>query len=416
MFYSLISRACIDTVKDELDYPIDMDDDQDVPITPSQHELTRTRLRKGTRITYIVSFLFILVVTAWGFYDGYLEESMVGFLMVIILGMTIFTERESINVPPNMVIMVIIASLLAIAGGYTVNGGPLEVLSKLITGINLGLIGLIVVYMLLRPAPRSRDENIGVVAFISISISIASFALLKLLQYMIMDVGLINQEFNSVFNTREMMVDMSLILIGSLITAGFHVLGGKNAFGGALNSFLEVVGTADIFTESMEIINEGESDRVEFKSTLRTNLQTNEVDKRMEKAVLKSMVAFLNTDGGDLFIGVTDDKKLEGADLYSFDDNEDKMGLHLSNLITAQIGAEYIPYIDTYMFHVEEKGEKPRIIIRVRCSSCPQPVFLKDGKVEIFYIRNGPRTEEITGMKLVNYIQGRMKKRRKAFA
>lgn len=59
-----------------------------------------------------------------------------------------------------------------------------------------------------------------------------------------------------------------------------------------------------------ELIHRGESERLEFKSTLRWNLHTDSKDKRIEHAVLKTIAAFLNTQGGTLLIGVEDD----GAD------------------------------------------------------------------------------------------------------
>ena len=49
-----------------------------------------------------------------------------------------------------------------------------------------------------------------------------------------------------------------------------------------------------------ELIRQGENDRVEFKSTMRWNLKTDKADKAVEKAWLKTIVAFLNTDGGNL--------------------------------------------------------------------------------------------------------------------
>ena len=54
------------------------------------------------------------------------------------------------------------------------------------------------------------------------------------------------------------------------------------------------------------LIRSGESDRVEFKSTLRWNLKTDRAEKVIEKSWLRSIVAFLNTDGGILLIGVAD--------------------------------------------------------------------------------------------------------------
>ena len=76
----------------------------------------------------------------------------------------------------------------------------------------------------------------------------------------------------------------------------------------------------------------GESEAVEFKSTLRTNLHTGNKDPRMELAVLKTLAGFLNTNGGTLVIGVSDDGNPVGIQADGFD-NEDKMNLHLVNIV-----------------------------------------------------------------------------------
>lgn len=52
----------------------------------------------------------------------------------------------------------------------------------------------------------------------------------------------------------------------------------------------------------------------------------------MEKAALKTIVAFLNTRGGVLLIGVSDSGEIIGADEASFE-SRDKMLLHFNNLI-----------------------------------------------------------------------------------
>ena len=49
--------------------------------------------------------------------------------------------------------------------------------------------------------------------------------------------------------------------------------------------------------ELTELISGGESESVEFKSTLRVNLHTGQRDKRMESVVLKTLAGFLNTAG-----------------------------------------------------------------------------------------------------------------------
>ena len=57
-----------------------------------------------------------------------------------------------------------------------------------------------------------------------------------------------------------------------------------------------------------ELIKRGESKTLEFKSTLRWSLKEDrQDDKGVTHAVLKTIAAFLNTEGGDLLIGVADD-------------------------------------------------------------------------------------------------------------
>ena len=58
----------------------------------------------------------------------------------------------------------------------------------------------------------------------------------------------------------------------------------------------------------VELVSAGESEEVEFKSTLRVNLHTNQKDPRVELGVLKTLAGFLNTRGGRLVIGVADER------------------------------------------------------------------------------------------------------------
>ena len=78
-----------------------------------------------------------------------------------------------------------------------------------------------------------------------------------------------------------------------------------------------------------ELIEQGENDQVEFKSTLRWNLYTQAKDKAMEKAILKTIAAFMNSSGGTLLVGVADDGSLLGLKQDNFA-NHDKLLLYLS--------------------------------------------------------------------------------------
>lgn len=369
------------------------------------------KLRHGAYVFYCLAFSIITVLTVIGLFFGDMGEALVGLPMVLVLGMAIFTDRRSIHVPPALVVLVVSAFFIAFAGRAL--GGDsliLNAIACIVTGINLGLLGLILIYILLRAMPGIKDENRRVVAFISVSIALAAYAMIRIVQYLVQDIAL-GKDLD--FGIDQMMIEMCLILIGSAIVAAIHGFKDQNnIFGGIINTFLEenseIIRIDDMQrSDILKLIEEGESEWLEFKSTLRTNLQTGETDKRMEKAVLKTIVAFLNSDGGNLLIGVADDGSIIGSDVASFD-NKDKMGLHLSNLMSSQIGASFLPYISFFMVDFDDKT-----VIRVKCDPCEKPVFLKDGKIEIFFVRKGPQSDELTGMNLINYVNNRKKQMKK---
>lgn len=147
----------------------------------------------------------------------------------------------------------------------------------------------------------------------------------------------------------------------------------------------------------------GESEAVEFKSTLRTNLHTGQRDPRMELAVLKTLAGFLNTGGGTLVVGVADDGVPTGIDADGFP-NEDKMSLHLVNIVKSRMGVQAMTNLHA---HFEDYGEQ-RVMV-VRCRKTPAAVFVKDGDTERFYIRTGPSTTELSASQTQSYLEQRLK-------
>jgi len=91
----------------------------------------------------------------------------------------------------------------------------------------------------------------------------------------------------------------------------------------------------------LALIKSGESEKVEFKSTIRWNLKADRQDKNIEIAWLKGVVGFLNTNGGHMLIGVNDDGDF--IDVIKTDrfPNEDKTLLNVNNLIKSHIGFHY---------------------------------------------------------------------------
>jgi hypothetical protein len=150
-----------------------------------------------------------------------------------------------------------------------------------------------------------------------------------------------------------------------------------------------------------DMVAQGEGPYTEFKSTLRVNLHTNLKDPKMEHAVLKTLCGFLNSDGGNLIIGVADNGDLVGLDIDGFP-NEDKMDLHLGNLIKNRMGPET-------MLHIKPKFEdyKGSRAFIVECKQSKIPVYLKTNNEEEFFIRAGGSSAKLHPSQMMEYIKQR---------
>ena len=149
------------------------------------------------------------------------------------------------------------------------------------------------------------------------------------------------------------------------------------------------------------LIEMGESDRFELKSSMRWNLKANKPGKEIETAWLKTIIAFLNTDGGILLIGVDDAGVVLGLKSDQFP-NSDRYLLHVSNLIRERIGMEMMQYI--------KYGLKPldgKEVLCVQCSPAAEAAFLQHDQEEDYYIRVGPGSRKLTSRETMTYINNR---------
>ena len=121
----------------------------------------------------------------------------------------------------------------------------------------------------------------------------------------------------------------------------------------------------------------------------------------MEFSVLKTIAGFVNTNGGILTVGVYDDGSPVGLDVDGFA-NEDKMALHLVNLIKSQLGTLTMSLVHIHF----EDYENNRVMV-VECSRGVSPIYMKDGDKELFFIRTGPSTTELTTKEAIEYIRDR---------
>jgi len=130
----------------------------------------------------------------------------------------------------------------------------------------------------------------------------------------------------------------------------------------------------------------GENDKVEFKSSLRFDLRQGSVNSKLEFSVAKTIAAFMNSDGGELYIGVDDNGNILGIeqDIATLPKkNIDGFSLHLGELVKKSFGAEKSTHVKIEFISIDDVQ-----ICKVTVSRMSKPAFLTlDGKDE-FYIRS----------------------------
>jgi len=96
-----------------------------------------------------------------------------------------------------------------------------------------------------------------------------------------------------------------------------------------------------------ELIELGEGINLEFKSTLQWDVINDNINKNLRHSVLKTLCAFLNTEGGTLLVGVEDDGTTFGLsnDLKLLGGSLDKFQQLIVSLIHENIGPQYSQFI-----------------------------------------------------------------------
>ena len=152
------------------------------------------------------------------------------------------------------------------------------------------------------------------------------------------------------------------------------------------------------------LIDRGEGQHVEFKETLRYDAHKGEISRELEKMVLKTIVAFLNSEGGTLLIGVNDNGDIVGLEndyKVLVKKNRDGFENHLTMLVKTLIGLPFIKYVKTKFESVDEKD-----ICVVSVKEGHKPAYLQNAdKKEDFFVRVGNSTQPFSMSETEEYIR-----------
>jgi hypothetical protein len=320
------------------------------------------------------------------------------FLLLLTFTPQILNKSIKLKFPKQLELLLIVFVIITLFMGK-IN----IVLAPILFGLGTGLIGLLISYILY--SSNQIKRNYFIILLFSFTFAMTFGIALELLKFYLKKI--LNIPINETIYTFTMM-NLTYVFIGAIIASiiGFIYMKTRFKF---IKKIIKVnpdlLKKSNSLKEIVKEIKEGEGETQEFKSTLRTNLHINQPDKKIEHTILKTITGFLNSKGGILYIGITDEGKVLGIEKDNFE-NTDKFHLHFTNLFKQKIGKKYLNLINSKTIQI-----KNRHIFRIECKQSKNPIFIKDGQEEFFYTRIGPQTTELKGSELIEYVEKRFGKK-----
>lgn len=177
-----------------------------------------------------------------------------------------------------------------------------------------------------------------------------------------------------------------------------------------LNEYLDTLMAGPEVRRSVpvsDLLGLGESSSLEFKSTFQWDVVRNNSNPELRLMTIKTIAAFLNTEGGTLLIGVEDDGAIYGltndlklVNRRNLDGFEQVLVQHISEMI----GADYVRLVK---IRFEEISGKQVCVIEVDPAAAPVFVSRTQGGQSLreFYVRTGNATRALDPEATHRYIQ-----------
>jgi hypothetical protein len=174
----------------------------------------------------------------------------------------------------------------------------------------------------------------------------------------------------------------------------------------------------------------GENDHVEFKLLTLWSVEMTkeqlaasespEVHKYRTNAsrfiIARSIAGFLNTDGGDLVIGIREDRMLNTITVPGIEADYEKMHVEDRNtdgyrrMLIDSVIRKYLPEIfemASRYISISFPVISKKTVCHLRITPSPRPIFVDSGSEEIFFIRVDASTRGLSGRAMTRYILNR---------
>lgn len=178
----------------------------------------------------------------------------------------------------------------------------------------------------------------------------------------------------------------------------------KNIEERQLRRFLTTIRKIGDLRPIAELVQLPESPRLEYKSTFQWDVRQNCKNPALRFSALKSIAAFLNSEGGTLIIGIEDNGHIFGLEqdlsLLSRGDL-DQFEQTVMNLVVDRMGSNVVPFVK---LRFETVNGKTICAVDVRKSL--NPTFLKTEKGLLeFYIRAGNTSRSLNIQEFYEHLQ-----------
>lgn len=178
-----------------------------------------------------------------------------------------------------------------------------------------------------------------------------------------------------------------------------------------------------------------EDQKTEFKTSIFIDAETNAPGIKHMLKIARTLAAFMNADGGMLYVGVTDDKQIRGIaddlailanspasvavhtvrfndDGFTYGATEDKYELKLRAMVKAYLSSNAANYIKSVL--VRPMGGKP--VCRIEVKPCKPDEFVyffrrygqSHVEVEDIYVRTGNQNTKLDGAARDEFVRKRV--------
>ena len=159
----------------------------------------------------------------------------------------------------------------------------------------------------------------------------------------------------------------------------------------------------------VQIFEKAESDILEYKSTLRYDLELKQVNKELEIEVLKTICAFLNTHGGVLIVGYNEDERIVTGlknDYGTLGKRKDWDGLQqtLEALIKTSIGTTYSGYIRISREILNDDNQEKELA-KIKVTKSSRSAYVKINNSNVFYARKNGQSDSLDPKESNEWIQ-----------